>query len=127
MRHRMLLIGLAMAWLLGTPGTAAGHPFDVYVMDVDGNPITVGSPAKPYSPKQTCGNCHDYESYAATVTKQQTVGGVANPSYDVKVPTHGVTSGFHFQQGMNVAWGDTQRTFYKLPSFTSSPGMVGKL
>jgi hypothetical protein len=122
----MLLVGLGMAWLLALPRSAsAEHPFEVVLMDVDGNPITAGS-AKPYSPKQTCGQCHTYESDPASVTKQQTVGGMANAPYDVKVATHGASAGYHFQQGMNVAWGDAQRNFYKVPTFTSSPGMVGK-
>jgi hypothetical protein len=123
----MLLAGLGTAWLLASPAAAIDHPGgDVELKDADGNTIVVGSPAKPYSPKKTCGSCHDYESSPSTVTKQQTVGGVANPPYGVKVATHGASSGFHFQQGMNVPWGDAQRSFYKVPSFTSSPGMVGK-
>jgi hypothetical protein len=124
--HRSTLAAqLGLAWLLASPGIAAGHPYDVELMDADGNPIVAGS-ATPYSPKQTCGRCHAYESDPASVSKQQTVGGVANPAYDVRVPTHGASAGFHFQQGMNVGWGDAQRSFYKVPSFTSSPGMVGK-
>jgi hypothetical protein len=121
----MLLGVVGMTWLLGSPGTAAAHPYDVELRDADGNPIAAGS-ANPYSPKQTCGRCHVYEAGPETVTKQQTVGGVANAPYDVKVATHGASAGYHFQQGMNLAWGDAQRSFYKMPSFTSSPGMVGK-
>lgn len=123
----MLLACLGVVSILAAPGVAtAGHPIEVYLLDVDGNAITAGGPARPYSPKQTCGACHDYESGPALVTKQQTVGGTANAPYDVKVATHGASAGYHFQQGMNAAWGDAQRSFYKLPSFTSSPGMVGK-
>ena len=125
MRHKVLLAGLAAAWLLAVPGAALGHPVEVTLKDVDGNTIMAGT-NKVYSPKKTCGECHDYESGAADVQKQQTVGGTANAPYNVKVATHGASAGYHFQQGMNVAWGDTQRTFYKVPSFTSSPGMVGK-
>jgi hypothetical protein len=119
------LLGLGLAWLAAIPGAASGHPFDIGLMDADGNPIVARS-ATPYSPKQTCGRCHTYESDPTIVSKQQTVGGVANAPYDVRVPAHGASAGFHFQQGMNAAWGDTQRTFYRVPSFTSSPGMVGK-
>jgi hypothetical protein len=126
MRRRLLLAAqLGFAWLLAAPGIAGAHPFDIALVDADGNPVVAGS-ATPYSPKQTCGRCHVYESDPVAVTKQQTVAGTANPSYDVRVPSHGASAGFHFQQGMNVAWGDAQRSFYKVPSFTSSPGMVGK-
>jgi len=48
-----------------------------YLLTEDGdtiNPITGKNTDKPYSPKQTCGNCHDYDK---------------------------ITEGFHFQQGMN--------------------------
>jgi hypothetical protein len=124
-RRHGILAALGTAWLLAAPGAAAAHPYDVELLDADGNPVVAGS-ATPYSPKQTCGRCHVYESDATSISKQQTVGGVANPAYDVKVATHGASAGFHFQQGMNVAWGETQRSFYKVPSFTSSPGMVGK-
>ncbi|MGO0122285.1 hypothetical protein [Desulfothermobacter acidiphilus] len=39
------------------------------------NPITGENADQPYSPRQTCGECHDYEA---------------------------ITKGFHFQQGWNV-------------------------
>ncbi len=126
MKKSMLFVGLGVAWLVGAPAAYAAHPVDVSLKDENGNVIRVGEPARPYSPKMTCSPCHQYEDSPATVSKQQTVGGVANPPYDVKVATHGASAGYHFQQGMNVAWGQTQRDFYKVPSFTSSPGMVGK-
>lgn len=110
--------------------------------DADGNNIAAGS-STPYSPKQTCGNCHiagqpydkwtvlwktlgltgtgRYEMDIDRVTKSH--GGA---EYDVPYPKHGISAGYHFQQGKNVAWGDTQRNFYGLPAFTSSPGMYGK-
>lgn len=42
-----------------------GHP-DVTLLDEAGNPVdpTAPSPA-PYSPKQTCGQCHDYDAITA--------------------------------------------------------------
>jgi hypothetical protein len=126
MKRKLLFVGLGVAWLLGSPLVAAAHPVDVSLRDEDGNFIRVGDPAKPYSPKKTCGQCHNYESGPATISKQQTVGGTANAAYDVKVATHGASAGYHFQQGMNVQWGQEERNFYKLPSFTSSPGMTGK-
>jgi hypothetical protein len=144
-----LLIAIVAIGLIGYAWIAyAAHP-SVTVKDAAGNAVQGGTNT-PYSPKQTCGGCHyancdtssshpqkwcqntqssnfiDYENTAANITKQQTVGGTANPSYTVKVASHGVTAGYHFQQGMNVPWGQTQRDFYGLPPFTSSPGMVGK-
>jgi hypothetical protein len=127
-KRSTLLGALGIAWLLGAPAVAGAlHPVDISLKDVDGNVIRVGEPARPYSPKQTCGRCHNYESDPVSVSKQQTVAGVANPAYAVPVASHGASAGYHFQQGMNVEWSQVQRDFYKVPSFTSSPGMVGKL
>ena len=44
----------------------------------------------------------------------------------IPYPKHGVSAGYHFQQGRNISWSDPQRSFYSLPGFTSSPGMFGK-
>ncbi|MBZ0155393.1 MAG: hypothetical protein K8I29_04155 [Alphaproteobacteria bacterium] len=45
-------------------------------------------------------------------------------------PQHGVSAGYHFQQGRNVSWNsnnaNAQRSFYKVQNFTSSTGMYGK-
>lgn len=126
MRKRVILvIVLGAVGLLGLPGIANAHPFNIYLRDADGNPIAAGSNT-PYSPKRTCTPCHGYENDPIAVTKQQTVGGTAGAPYTVLAPSHGATAGFHFQQGLNLPWGDTQRSFYGLPAFTSSPGMVGK-
>jgi hypothetical protein len=126
MKHWRIVSRVLIACAIAGPVVASAHPFDVPLKDQDGNVIVVGAPAAPYSPKKTCGECHTYESAPVSVTKQQTVGGTANAAYDVKVASHGASAGYHFQQGMNVAWGQVQRDFYKVPSFTSSPGMVGK-
>ena len=98
----------------------------VILKSANGTAILAGSNV-PYSPKATCGGCHVYESDATLVQKQQTVGSFVGAPYLVPVPTHGITTGFHFQQGLNVAWGDTQRSFYGQSGITSSPGMYGKL
>lgn len=127
-----ILLVFAAIMLIGyaTVGLAAHTGGIVTLKDAAGNAITGGA-SVPYSPKKTCAStegCHvnsgvsAYESHATTVTKQQGSG----TSYDVSVPGHGVTAGYHFQQGLNVPWGATQRTYYSLPSFTSSPGMAGK-
>ena len=127
----LFMIALMAIGLIGyaSLGYGAHSGGDVVLKSAAGVNI-VGGTSVPYSPKQTCGMaagaCHNYESNPVDVQKQQTVGGTANAAYNVKVASHGVTAGYHFQQGLNVPWGQTQRDFYGVPSFTSSPGMVGK-
>ncbi len=58
-----------------SPGIAGDVCPPFFLRDEAGNvinPVTGENPDKPYSPKQTCGACHDYER---------------------------ITQGFHFQQG----------------------------
>ncbi|MFO7672036.1 MAG: hypothetical protein R6W31_20440 [Bacteroidales bacterium] len=59
------------------------------------NPHTGVNTDKPYSPKQTCGKCHDYEK---------------------------ITEGFHFQQGKDEAASDSQ---VERMQWVSSPGNYG--
>jgi hypothetical protein len=87
--------------------------------------IITGGTSVPYSPKATCGICHDYESSFANATKEHEIYGNTQ-SYQVPYPQHGVSAGYHFQQGRNHDWGATQKHFYHLPEFTSSGGMWGK-
>jgi hypothetical protein len=119
-----LLIALMATGLIGYAslgfGAHTGGP--VPLVDADGNTITTGS-AVPYSPKQTCGVCHTYESDPALAVKNH---GTGLPTYAVPYPQHGVTAGYHFQQGRNLNWGDTQREFFHQADFTSSGGMYGK-
>ncbi len=66
----------------------------------DGNPLTLESKA-PYSPKKTCGTCHDYPR---------------------------ITNGYHFQQGRTdgegkIVIGDTFDLKYP---WNLSSGMYGK-
>lgn len=110
-----------------TNPTLAGTPIGPIVLkSATGADITVGS-STPYSPKQTCGVCHEYEGTVTNITKDH---GPGTAAYTVKAPLSGVTAGYHFQQGRNVAWNsdnnNAQRTNYGLPKFTSSPGMYGK-
>jgi len=104
---------------------------NVPLLDHSGNPVTGGSKAA-YSPKKTCGGCHNYESDWATATKEQSMSitgtsmDAYSASYQVPYPQHGVTAGFHFQQGMNHDWTATQKHFYHVPDFTSSGAMYGK-
>ncbi len=85
----------ALALLTAHPGLAAHTGGDVVLRDVAGNPLSVGS-TEPYSPRQTCGACHDY----ATVTK-----------------------GYHFQQGWDELY-DGERKAEK--PWVHGPGMAGK-
>jgi hypothetical protein len=90
--------------LFGMAATAsAQHPFPIQLKGyaADGSVVAI-SPTEnstvPYSPKQTCGTCHDYTE---------------------------ITKGFHFQQGWDVISDDYGET-HGMPPFVSSPGMAGK-
>mgnify|MGYP005843067483 CR=1 FL=1 len=66
----------------------------------DGSPLTLES-KMPYSPKKTCGNCHDYNQ---------------------------ITQGFHFQQGRTDGMGNIviSDTFDSRYPWNLSSGMYGK-
>jgi len=66
----------------------------------DGNPITIDSKA-PYSPKKTCGTCHDYDR---------------------------ITQGYHFQQGRTDGIGKivVSDTFDQKYPWKLSSGTYGK-
>jgi len=69
-----------------------------YLYDEDGNiidPVKGINADKPYSPKQTCGKCHDYEK---------------------------ITRGFHFQQGKDEI---PSETFSECYQWVSSLGNYG--
>jgi len=71
-------------------------PFNLY--DEDGNiidPVHEINAEKPYSPKQTCGKCHDYDK---------------------------ITQGFHFQQGKDEVTSGTLAERYQ---WVSNPGNYG--
>ena len=68
---------LACVFLFMGVGLAAEHP-PIVLLDHDGNEISLDSQA-PYSPKQTCGECHDYDL---------------------------ITNAYHFQQGRTDADGN---------------------
>jgi len=75
------------------------HP-EIMLMDYDGNEISLDSNI-PYSPKNTCGECHDYDA---------------------------ITNAYHFQQGRtdadgNIIVGDDLDS--RLPWLVSR-GMYGK-
>ncbi|MFZ5997489.1 MAG: hypothetical protein ACOYW7_08380 [Nitrospirota bacterium] len=138
---KLLIVAIAVV-AIGLIGLSAEIAGAATLKDADGNGIQPGT-STPYSPKQTCGNCHvagrpydkwtvlwdtmnltgtgRYEMDVELVTKSH-----SGETYQVPAPKHGISAGYHFQQGRNVAWGNTQRNFYSLPGFTSSPGMYGK-
>lgn len=131
----LMTIGLAG---LGAQAYAAHSGGDVQLLDAAGQPLGAGSTA-PYSPKQTCSSTqchlsgsfptftgHDYESSWNTAAKTQHNSSGVKVAYEVPYPEHGASSGYHFQQGRNIDWDDTQRAVYKVGSYTSSPGMYGK-
>ena len=132
---RIFLSAVAVT-LLFSPATAlALHGGgDVEMRDANGELVTVSG--KPYSPKQTCGSAvsschigfggHNYESDIDIANKDQVRRDGTISSYGVPYPQHGVTAGYHFQQGRNLDHGPDQKTYYHLPGFTSSTGMYGK-
>ncbi|SHI76900.1 hypothetical protein SAMN02745165_00811 [Malonomonas rubra DSM 5091] len=106
--HIALMACLAV--LLGMAGVAFAHP-NVTLKDASGTAIPVGGDAA-YSPKQTCGGCHDYDSieqhsYHALIGSNELKG--FNP-YNPDHPTDKYLSG--------VAT--------KGKSWVQSPGHVGK-
>jgi len=71
-------------------------PFYLFTEDGDTiNPVTGKNADKPYSPRQTCGKCHDYDK---------------------------ITQGFHFQQGADEKAGGTYADRYQ---WVSHPGNYG--
>lgn len=76
------------------------HPH-VPLLDVAGNQLTEAS-TEPYSPKRTCGGCHDYDAIA---------------------------NAYHFQQGRTDAAGNVVMAddyFNDGRAFLKSAGMYGK-
>jgi hypothetical protein len=67
--------GLAAAALVLAAAPFASAHQDVTLRGYDGAPIDPATSTAPYSPRQTCGGCHDYER---------------------------ITQGYHFQQGFDV-------------------------
>lgn len=97
--------GLAVTlWLLSAPIVSAAPPSEpprgvcppFHLRGEDGAIIDPGqSPAPPYSPKQTCGACHDYEK---------------------------ITAAYHFTQGLGEEPTETQKARI---GWASSPGNHG--
>lgn len=128
-RKQLSIAAIGAIGLLAFSSGAFAHP-TVTLQDAGGNDILQGS-SVPYSPKQTCGSdnnasyCHRAAGYESDITNAVKTD-ADSVSINVPYPQHGVTAGYHFQQGRNHDWGDVQRHFYHLPDFTSSGGMWGK-
>lgn len=129
----LIAAGVAGLSICASQAFAAHSGGDVTMRGYDGAALTDGT-TTTYSPKQTCSNtaqnsltgCHNYESDVATATKSFVNRAGDTVTEVVPYPQHGVTAGYHFQQGRSIDWDAEKRSFYGLPSFTSSPGMVGK-
>lgn len=80
--------------------TGSAH-LNVVLLDRTGQPLAPGS-TEPYSPRQTCGGCHDVDKFA---------------------------NGYHFQQGRTDENGTiivAEDYFGDGRSYIQSPGMYGK-
>ncbi len=124
---RRFMAGISAMALLGGLATGAVAHDDVPLLNAAGDPVAAN---EPYSPKQTCGSCHNYGSDPTTITHTQGVLDATNSvywqSYDVAFFDHGVSKGRHSNQGRNEAYSTEMRTVFGDPFFTSSPGMFGK-
>jgi hypothetical protein len=128
-RRHKYMAGLSAMALLGglATGAWAAHE-DVPLLNTAGEVVAAN---EPYSPKNTCGGCHNYGSDPTTITHTQGVIGdetnsVSWQSYDVAFFDHGVSKGRHSNEGRNEAYSTAMRTAFGDPFFTSSPGMFGK-
>ena len=117
----VFLIFSALAFAAHTGG-------NVPLKDADGVLITDGT--TPYSPKATCGVCHNYGSGDKFSTHVQGVLEADNKvywqAYQTKSFEHGVSVGRHSNQGRNEDYNNAFRSAVGDPFFTSSPGMFGK-
>jgi hypothetical protein len=130
-KTRLLYIAVLSAILLfaGFAVAMASHPGgDVTLKDANGNAITNGT--TPYSPKATCGGCHNYGSGTEYSTHVQGVLDSGNnlswQADQVKSFANGVSTSYHMNQGRNENYSNVSRKTYNDPFFTSSPGMYGK-
>jgi len=129
-KHKRKLFSAALSAILllaGATAQAAHTGGNVTLKDANGNPV--GS-TTPYSPKATCGECHNYGSGDKFSTHVQGVlesdNNVYWQAYQVKSYEHGVSTGRHSNQGRNEDYNNAFRAAVGDPYFTSSPGMFGK-
>lgn len=130
MKQSRLLLNIILfsiiSVLVSSGGAFAAHQ-DVALKNASGDPVAGN---EPYSPKQTCGACHNYGSEPTSITHTQGVlesdNTISWQSYDVTFFDHGVSKGRHSNQGRNEAYTTQMRGAFGDPFFTSSPGMFGK-
>jgi hypothetical protein len=131
---------------------AFAHPGSIPLRDSAGNIISDAT--TPYSPKMTCGACHNtavqydangvelnnpvsvkgsYDGGGATKTVvktqgilNQTTGDAEWVTYTVTDYKHGFVTGRHSQQGRNEDYGNHLRHAVSGKFWESSPGMFGK-
>lgn len=132
-RHRawLPLTASAVFWMLAAATSSpAGTYHDTTAVSLRDANNSVVTSTTPYSPKATCGRCHNYGTEEQLASHTQ---GVLEPdnkvywqTYDVKFFDHGVSKGRHSNQGRNENYSTAMRTAFGDPFFTSSPGMFGK-
>lgn len=97
--HFFFIASACLLSVMAASIASAEHP-DVMLMDHQGNPVALDGNT-PYSPKQTCGGCHDYDM---------------------------ITNAYHFQQGRTDAEGRiiVSDGFDSKKPWNLSDGMYGK-
>lgn len=98
-----LVILILISFCLLYPTSITSQVFShekIILKGFDGNPLTIDSQA-PYSPKKTCGTCHEYDR---------------------------ITNGYHFQQGRTDGTGKivVSDTFDQKYPWKLFSGMYGK-
>jgi hypothetical protein len=95
----LILMALHLTHPPSIPSQISSHE-KIILKGFDGNPLNIDSKI-PYSPKRTCGGCHDYDR---------------------------ITRGYHFQQGRTDGTGKMviSDTFDQKYNWNLSPGMYGK-
>jgi hypothetical protein len=84
--------------VIPVPIPVPGPHRSVVLRALDGSALNIGIAVAPYSPKKTCGACHDYAQ---------------------------ITEGFHFDQGRSVIRDDFAEG-KDLPDYVLSDGMFGR-
>jgi len=127
LRIPVTLIAVMVFFMFSSLALAAHPGGNVPLKQADGSAV---SGTTPYSPKATCGPCHNYGSGDKFSTHVQGVMEADNKvywqAYETKSFEHGVSTGRHSNQGRNEDYNNAFRTAVGDPFFTSSPGMFGK-
>ena len=148
-RYKSGLVVSALATAAILVGSQAfAHP-SVPLRDAGG--VIIADSATPYSPKATCGACHDqttaeidasgkgggpvgsYDGGGATKTviktqgiQNQATGEAEWVSFETTAYEHGFVTGRHSQQGRNEDYGNHLRHAVHGKFWANSPGMFGK-